>query len=232
MKRFWKEVTVAREDGAWGVRLDGRPLRTPARLLLTVPGESLAEAMAAEWDETGETVDPRAMPLTGLANAAIDRVAPDPAAFASGLGRYAEGDLACYRAEGPRELAERQEESWDALLAWARRRFDVDFTTTCNVLHVDQPDATVQRLAHAVAVLDPFRLAGLSPLVTIGGSLIAALAVLEGALTPEQAWEAVTIDEQWQLEQWGSDAEAELALDNRRREFFAAARFLELLDDG
>ena len=170
------------------------------------------------------------MPLTGLANAAIDRVAPEKDAFAAGLGRYAEADLAAYRAEGPRELVDRQEASWDALLAWARRRFDVDFVTTSGLMHVAQPPATVERLAHAVAALDPFRLAGLSPLVTIGGSLVAALAVLEKALTPEQAWDAVSIDERWQMEQWGADAEAEQALENRGRDFFAAARFLELLD--
>ena len=230
MKRFWKEVTVEREEGGWSIRLDGRPVKTPARAPLVVPGEALAEAIADEWRSVGETIDPRAMPLTGLANAAIDRVAPEPRAFAEGLARYAEADLACYRAEGPRELAARQERSWDELLAWARRRYDVDFVTTCGLIHVAQPDPTVERLAHAVAALDPFRLAGLSPLVTVGGSLVAALAVVEKALTPEQAWDAVSIDDRWQLEQWGSDAEAETALENRSRDFFAAARFLVLLN--
>jgi chaperone required for assembly of F1-ATPase len=230
MKRFWKEVAVEREDGGWGIRLDGRPVRTPARAPLMVPSEALAQAVAEEWRSVAETIDPRAMPLTGLANAAIDRVAPDRQAFAEGLARYAEADLACYRAEGPRELVARQEASWDALLGWARRRYDVDFTTTSGLMHIAQPPATVERLAHAVAALDAFRLAGLSPLVTIGGSLIAGLAVLEKALTPEQAWDAVSVDERWQLEQWGADAEAEAALENRRRDFFAAARLLELLD--
>jgi chaperone required for assembly of F1-ATPase len=230
MKRFWKEVAVEREDGGWGIRLDGRPVRTPARAPLTVPCEELAEAIADEWRSVGDKIDPRAMPLTGLANAAIDRVAPDRRAFADGLARYAETDLACYRAEGPRTLASRQEESWDALLGWARRRYDVDFATTTGVTHVTQPEATVERLAHAVAALEAFHLAALSPMVTIGGSLVAGLAVLEKALTAEQAWDAVTIDDRWQLEQWGADTEAEKALENRRRDFLAAARFLELLD--
>jgi chaperone required for assembly of F1-ATPase len=230
VKRFWKEVAVESEDGGWSVRLDGRPVRTPARAALAVPTRALAEALAEEWRSLGDKIDPRVMPLTGLANAAIDRVAPDPRAFADGLARYAEADLACYRAEGPRGLVERQERSWDKLLGWARRRYDVDFATTCGLMHVAQPDATVERLGHAVAALDPFRLAALSPLVTIGGSLIAALAVVETALTPDQAWEAVSIDERWQLEQWGSDEEAEAALENRRRDFLAAASFLELLD--
>jgi chaperone required for assembly of F1-ATPase len=170
------------------------------------------------------------MPLTGLANAAIDRVAPERQAFANGIARYAEADLACYRADGPRALVQRQEEQWDKLLLWARRRYDVDFATTSRLTHVVQPAATVERLSHAVAALDPFRLAGLSPLVTIGGSLVAALAVLEKAISPDRAWEAVSLDEQWQLEQWGSDAEAEAALENRRRDFMAAARFLDFLD--
>ena len=230
MKRFWKEVAVVEEDGDFAILLDGRPVKTPARASFAVPTESLAEAVADEWRSVGETIEPRAMPLTGLANAAIDRVAPDRTAFATGLARYAEADLACYRAEGPRPLVERQAESWDALLAWARRRYDVDFSTTAGVLHVPQPPATVERLSHAVAALDAHRLAGLSPLVTIGGSLIAALAVHEKWLTAQQGWEAVTVDDRWQLEQWGADAEAEMALENRRRDFEAAAHFLELLD--
>ena len=230
MKRFWKDVTVEREDGEWGIRLDGRAVKTPARVALAVPTERLAGAIAEEWRSVADTIDPRAMPLTGLANAALDRVAADRRAFADGLARYAEADLACYRAEGPQGLIDRQENSWDELLRWGRRRYDVDFATTTGLTHVTQPAATVERLAHEVSALDAFRLAGLSPLVTIGGSLVGALAVLEKAMTPEQVWEAVSLDDQWQLERWGSDAEAEAALENRRRDFLAAARFLELLD--
>ena len=230
MKRFWTTAEAVAEDGGWGVRLDERPLKTPGRAALRVPTEALAKAIADEWASAGSTVEPREMPLTGLANAGVDRVFPDRVAFAAGLARYAEADLACYRAEGPETLAKRQQQSWDSLLGWARRRFDVDFAVTTGIVHVAQPKPTVDRLAHEVAALDAFRLAGLSPLVTIGGSLIAALAVLEGALTPDEAWAAVSIDECWQIEKWGADAEAELALANRRRDFLAAARFLELLD--
>ena len=229
MKRFWKSVAVEREDGGWTVKLDGNPLRTPARAPLVVPTEALGEAIAQEWRSVAEEIDPRAMPLTGLANAAIDRVAPDRQAFAGGLARYAEADLACYRSDWPPELVSRQAKSWDELLAWGRRRYDVDFSTTSGLIHVPQPQATVERLSHAVAELDAFHLAGLSPLVTTGGSLIAGLAVLEQAISPDAAWQAVSIDDRWQLEQWGSDAEAEAALENRRRDFFAAARFVDLL---
>jgi len=230
MKRFWTDVEVKAEDGAWGVRLDGRPIRTPARATLTVPSEALARAIAEEWRSVRDDVDPRAMPLTGTANAAIDRVEPEGQGFAGGLARYAEADLACYRSERPPGLVEQQSKAWDPLLAWARRRYDVDFATTTGLLHVRQPQATIERLAHAVAALDSYRLAALSPLVTIGGSLIAALAVLEKAISAEEAWNSVSIDERWQLEHWDSDFDAELALENRKEDFFAAARFLNLLE--
>ena len=230
MKRFWTAANAVEREGGWGVELDGKPLRTPARESLNVPTRALAEAIAEEWNSVDGEIDPRAMPLTGLANAAIDRVQPDKAAFAANLARYAEADLACYRAEGPQGLIERQAKEWDALLGWGQRRFDVDFKTTGGIVHVAQPPATIDRLTHAVSMLDPFRLAGLSPLVTIGGSLLAGLGVLEDAFSPEQAWDAVSVDDRWQLEQWGPDAEAEAALDARRHDFLAAARFLELLN--
>lgn len=217
-------------DSAWTIHLDGRPVRTPAREPLLLPTQQLAEAIADEWRNVGEIVDPKAMPLTGLAHAAIDFVRPNPERFARDLGKYAEGDLTCYRAEGPAALVDRQEESWGALLAWVRRRFDVDFCTTQGLLHVAQPEFTIERLRSALLSLDTFQLAGMSPLVTIGGSLIAALAVLETAVSPAEAWSAVSIDDRWQLEQWGSDAEAETALENRERDFMSAARFLALLD--
>jgi len=231
VKRFWKEVSVVPEEGGGcAIQLDGRPLRTPARAPLRIPSEGLARAIAEEWRSVDTDVDPRSMPLTGLANAAIDRVEPERQAFAGGLARYGEADLACYRSDWPPDLVSRQAENWDELLAWGRRRYDVDFSTTSGLLHVPQPQATVERLAQAVAELDSYHLAGLSPLVTIGGSLLAALAVLEKAMAPAEAWNAVSVDDRWQLEQWGDDSEAVAALENRERDFLAAARFLELLD--
>ena len=230
MKRFWTSVDIREDTRGWGVDLDGKPVRTPARVALVVPAKALVEAIAAEWRAATDEIDPRAMVITGLANAAIDRVAPDKAAFAVGLSGYAEADLACYRSEWPPQLVDLQAQSWDPLLAWGRRRFDVDFSTTSGLIHIPQPPATVERLAHEVAMLDAFHLAGLSPLVTVGGSLLAALAVLEKAIEPDAGWQAVSIDDRWQLEQWGEDHDARLALDNREHDFLAAARFLKLLD--
>ena len=230
VKRFWTTVELAEVEGGYAILLDARPVKTPARERLILPTEALAEASATEWRDCGEEIEPRAMPLTGLANAAIDRVAPDPEAYAAELARYAEADQFCYRADGPASLVERQAESWDPLLAWARRRFDVDFAIGTGIVHIAQPEATVKRLAAALSALDPFRLAAMSPLITIGGSLIAALALVEGAYPAEALWEAVSLDERWQLKKWGSDAEAEAALALRRADYMAAARFVALLD--
>ena len=229
MKRFWRAASVEEQGAGFTILLDARPVKTPARVALALPTRRLAEAIAAEWDAQKDTVDPRAMALTGLANAAIDRVAPDPATFAAGLAQFGASDLLYYRAERPRRLVDLQAAAWDPLLDWARRRFDIDFVLGSGVMPVDQPDATVRALGHAVATYEPFRLAALSPLVTVGGSLIAALALAEGVVARDVAWTAVTIDEQFQLDEWGNDAEAEKALATRREDFEAGARLLELL---
>jgi chaperone required for assembly of F1-ATPase len=229
VKRFYKEVSARPAAGGWEIRLDDRPVRTPARAALALPTERLAEAVAEEWRAQGDKVDPRSMPITGLANAAIDRVATDPAAFARNLAQYGESDLLCYRADGPEALVRRQAEAWDPLLAWGRRRFDIDFEIITGVIHRPQPPRTVEQLGRAIAARPAFRLTALSPLVTISGSLVIALALDEEAIDLDTAWAAATVDEAWQTEKWGEDAEAEARLKARREEFDAAYRFLGLL---
>ena len=225
MKRFWTDVSV---DAERGVRLDGKPVRTPGRLPLVLPNAALAEAVADEWRSVAGEIDPRAMPLTGLANAAIERIPADPALFAANLAAYAESDLLCYRADAPPELVARQAAAWDPPLAWATQRYDVHFGIAIGVMHQPQPDATIERLAVAVAARDPFELAGLSPVVTITGSLVLGLALIERAMDAEAIWAAANLEEDWQAEQWGEDALAVQAREARRREFDAAARFIGL----
>lgn len=229
MKRFWKDAAAIPVAGGHDIHLDGKPVRTPGRVPLTLPSPALAEAVADEWRQVGETIDPRAMPLTGLSNAAIDRIAPDPAAFAAGLAKYGESDLLCYRADHPLKLQLRQQAAWDPLLDWARTRYGIDPVTTTGVMHRAQSPETVTKLADAVAALSPFQLAALSPLVTVTGSLISALALVEGAATPEDIWAAANLDEDWQAEHWGEDDLARKARAARRADFDAGARFLSLL---
>jgi chaperone required for assembly of F1-ATPase len=228
VKRFYRYAGVG-GGGGGRILLDGRPVKTPGRRDLAAPTAALAEAIADEWNAQDDVVDPLAMPLTGLANAAIDRIAPDAAAFARGLAAYGEADLLCYRVEGPAPLAARQAELWDPILAWAQQRYEIVLELALGIIHMPQPPETLARLAAAVAARDPFRLAGLSPLVTISGSLLIALALAEGAISLDQAWAAATLDEQWQAAQWGEDGKAAAALADRRRDFAAAARFLALL---
>jgi chaperone required for assembly of F1-ATPase len=227
MKRFWKDVTVVGEDGGWGIALDGRPVRTPGRVPLSLPTRALADAVADEWRAVGDTIDPRAMPMTGLANAAIDRIAPDPRAFAAGLAAYGASDLLYYRADEPDLLVARQAAHWNPTLDWARGRFDVAFVQAAGVMPVTQPPATVARLAEATAALDAWTLAPLSPIVTITGSLVLALALVERAIAPDAAWDAASVDEDWQAELWGEDYLAAEARAARRADFDAAIRFLD-----
>ncbi|RJF93912.1 ATP12 family chaperone protein [Sphingomonas cavernae] len=229
MKRFYKQASVIDAEGGFGIVLDGRPVRTPGRAALTVPTRALADAITCEWMEQGDDIDPRVMRFTGLSNAAIDRIAPDASGFAAGLSIYGESDLLCYRAEGPAPLVARQTDAWDPLLDWAANRYDIVFAVATGIIHTPQPAATLERLAAATRARSAFHLAGLSPLVTITGSLVAALALAEGAVSADAVWQAVTVDERWQAEQWGEDALALQAQEARRAEFMAAARFLALL---
>ncbi|MBS0480077.1 MAG: ATPase [Proteobacteria bacterium] len=225
MKRFWKDVTV---DAERGVRLDGKPVRTPGRLPLVLPTDAMAEAVAEEWRTVEGDIDPRAMPFTGLANAAIERIPADPALFAANLAAYAESDLLCYRADAPPELVARQNALWNPPLDWAEGRYDVQFELATGIIHQPQPDATIEKLAVAVTMRDAFELAGLSPIVTITGSLVLGLALIEGAMDAGAVWTAANVDEDWQFERWGEDAPAAQSREARRAEFDAATRFLHL----
>ncbi len=228
MKRFYKDATVT-GDGPFGVALDGRPLRTPARVPLAVPTRSLAEAIAGEWQAQGEKIDPRSLPLSGFANAAIDRVAADHAGFAKRLATYAESELIAYRADGPASLLAAQATAWDPWVEWLARRYDVGLTITTGIMHVAQPPAALTRLHAAFAAFTPFQLAPLDPIVTITGSAVLALAVAEGEIEAQAAYDIAHVDALWQEQQWGRDPLAEKAEAERRADLDAAIRCLRLL---
>jgi chaperone required for assembly of F1-ATPase len=227
MKRFYTSVSVT-ADG--GIALDNRIVKTPAKVPLLLPNAALAEAVADEWRAQEDVVNPHLMPFTGLANAAIDRVAPDMPAFALGLAAYAESELLCYRAAEPPALVARQDAVWNPVLDWARGRFDISFTLVTGIMHQAQPDRMLSRLAQAVATYDAWALAPLNPIITISGSLVVALAVAEGHMAPDAAFDAAHLDELWQAEQWGEDDFALEARALHRRDFLSACHFLNLLD--
>lgn len=228
MKRFWTDATTVARTGGVAIQLDGRPVRTPRGNGLILPNPGLAAAVAAEWQAVEGEVRPHAMPLTGLANAAIDIVAEDAPGFAEGLARYAASDLLCYRAQHPAPLVQRQRDQWDPLVRWAERRFDILFAVTAGIVPVGQPAATLARLREAFAAYPIFALAALWPLVSLSGSAIIPLAMAEGALDCADGWAAAILDETFQAEQWGEDALAAASRADRRHQFEAAARFLAL----
>lgn len=229
MKRFWTDAAVAEDAAGFAIQLDGRPVRTPARAPLVVPTRALADAIAAEWQAQGTEIDPRSMPMTGLANAAIDHAATDPAAFAATLAPFAETDLLCYRDDRDLDLAAEQAVAWNPLLAAAEARFVVEFTLAKGVMHVAQPPATIAALQAALHALPPFRLAAMAPLVTISGSLVAALAVESGTHEAHELWPIICLDQLYQERRWGSDAQAQTQRAAHERDWLGAARFLSLI---
>lgn len=229
MRRFWKQVTVAPADQGFQIALDGRPVRTPRRQPLLAPNERLAHAIAGEWRAVEDEIRAADMPLTGLANATVDHVLPDPSAFAGQLAIHAESDLLCYRAEHPQALVSRQAEAWDPPLAAIERRLDVRFHRTAGISWIAQPPETLARVRAAFVGLSPWRLTPMQPLVTITGSAVLALAVAENLLDADAALMASMVDELWQAEQWGMDTEATAARDARARQFRHAIAFLRLV---
>ena len=227
-KRFYKDVAVEPAGERYAILLDGRRVNTPARQPLLLPTERLAEAIAEEWRAQGETIDPASMPLTGFANAVIDRIAGNRREFENAIAAYGDTDLLYYRTADPEGLLERQRAVWDPPLEWARRRYDVDFQLQNGVMHVPQAAETLDRLAAAVASRGDFALVSFAQTVPLSGSLVLMLAADEGAVGPEEAWQASLVDEFWQAELWGEDVLAGQARAARKADYDAAWRFRDL----
>lgn len=223
-RRFYDAVAVAEVAGGFGLLLDGKPVRTPARRFLTAPVLALAQAVAAEWQAQAETIDPAAMPLTRLANTIIDGVADAPAAVAAEVEKYLASDLVFYRASTPAALVARQAAAWDPLLDWAKDTFGARFTPTQGLAFVAQPPEALAAIGAAFAcdegnAKDIWRLGASHVVTTLTGSALIALALARGRLPAEEAWAVAHVDEDWNMDQWGRD---EPALERR------AARFAEM----
>lgn len=228
-KRFYTEAGIAEAEDGYRLVLDGRPAHTPARRRLAVPQAALAAALAEEWGAQEEFIDPARMPLTRLVNSALDGVAERREAVIDDLSAYAGTDLVVYRAGDPARLVAAQAAAWDPVLDWAREALRARFILSEGVMHVTQPAESVAALRRAIEAVDtPTALAGLHSMTTLTGSLLIALAVLHGRLTPQEGWAAAHVDETFQAEVWGHDAEADERLAKRRAEFEAAARVAAL----
>jgi chaperone required for assembly of F1-ATPase len=228
MKRFYREVTVGQAEGGWRVLLDGRGIKTAAGQPQLLPAEGLAAALAAEWASQGEEIDAAAFVLRDLADFAIDIAGPQRGATVAALLRYAETDTLCYRAEPDEPLHARQAEVWEPLLKTAEARWDVHFARVSGVIHHAQPAATLHRLAAVLEAQDPFALAALNTLASLAASLVVGLAALEPQADPAALWQAAELEEMWQAELWGQDAEAQARHARRFATFNAAMEFARL----
>lgn len=229
LKRFYELVATEKAPDGHRITLDARPVLTPGRAPMCVPTQALAQAIAQEWAEQGEKVEPETMPLTRIAATALDRAGPERPAVTHAIVGYAATDLLCYRAESPSTLAQRQAAAWQPLLDWAALQFDAPLKITQGVLPVAQGQASLDALRKAIDALDDFQLAALSTATAAAGSLVIGLALAHGRLTAAQAYAASQIDETFQAEQWGVDEQAQMAREGLAADIDAAGRFFALL---
>lgn len=228
-RRFWSTVTVTDAEDGFGISLDARAVKTPAKRALLLPSRALAEAVAAEWEAQEDRIDPQAMPFTRTANAALDKVAVQHAEVAEMLAAYGDSDLLCYRAEQPAALVARQDALWNPLLDWAGGALDARLQARAGVMHVPQDPQALAGLTARVHSLSAFELAAFHDLVSLSGSLILAFAATQNVQTIEALWDISRLDEAWQAEQWGADEDAEAAAAVKQAAFMHAKTVFDLL---
>lgn len=227
-KRFYRSADVAAEGEGFAVTLDGKPVRTPARRLLAAPTRALAQALAAEWQAQDEAIDPARMPLTRLANSIIDGVTEAREPVREEVAKFLASDLLFYRADGPEGLIEHQAQAWDPVVQWAASALGARFIMVEGVVFAAQPQKALDAAARAIPA-SPWRLGAVYSATTLMGSALLALALAHGALSPDAAWRAAHVDEDWQMQQWGADSLAMERRQHRHAELTAAATVLELV---
>lgn len=226
-RRFWKEVTVDTTGDGYTVRLDQRQVMTPSKAPLSVPTETMARRIAAEWDAQEGTIDPLTMPWTRSANSAIEKVSAQADEVRSHLAGYADTDLLLYRAAGPEALADLQRKGWDPILDWLQNRFGVRLSLTEGVMPIKQDETALDVLKATLESMSNFRLTGFHDMVSLTGSFSLALAVAEQHVTPERGWALSRIDEDWQIAQWGEDEEAKSHAEFKKSAFLHATEFFD-----
>lgn len=229
-RRFYETVSVRTETDGYALHLDHRPAQTPAKTPLVLPTRRLADAVAAEWSAQVEKIDVATMPLTRLSNTAIDGVAIRMEPVRADIVNYAGSDLLCYRAEHPEGLVDHQRRAWDPVLDWAHETFGVRLKTAIGVMPVTQAEDDLARLKGALADEPPFALTAIHIMTSLTGSALLALAVRHRRLDAASAWTAAHVDEDWQIAQWGEDAEAQARRSLRWQEMAAAAEVLDNLE--
>ncbi|HLY06797.1 MAG TPA: ATP12 family protein [Rhizomicrobium sp.] len=228
-KRSYKTATAAASGENFEILLDEIPARigtTPLRL----PTRALADAIAQEWREQGEVLDPERMRLTGLAGSALTKVSTQRGAVIEHVLGYGRNELLCYRAAEPPELIARQNEQWDVLLEWAHLRRGIRFVADSGISFIEQPVDALLRMQEIVSDCDNFELAALDAAATLASSFVVALALVEGHINAEEAFAVSHLDELFQAQKWGRDANAELRRARILTGLKAVERFVSLID--
>ncbi|MDA0991737.1 MAG: ATPase [Verrucomicrobia bacterium] len=232
MKRFYDKVEICQEVKGYFITLDGKNIRTPSRQILKLSTQPLAQAIADEWREQIDEIRPAGMPLTQLANTAIDQTRPHRTRVIEQVAAYAQTDLLCYRAAMPPDLAEQQAASWQPLLDWCKAEYDSDLAVTTDLAPLEQSKKSLLGIYIAVAQLDDFCLTGLSAATAASGSVIIGLALLRRRLDPDEACSLAQLDEQYQSNRWGEDPDATVQRDSVRRAISVAASFMAMSQAG
>ena len=228
MKRFYKDVTTAGSELGWSISLDGRPIKTQGGRPQVIPTQDLAEAMAEEWRGQGEKIDPATFPFRDMADYAIDVVSRDKTSVVEKLLGYAETDTLCFRADPEEALFRRQQEVWEPIVARVENREGVTFHRISGILHRAQAAETIGLLNAGLQPLDPFTIAALEQTTSLSASLCIGLESIREEADGENLWDAANLEEDWQAELWGIDAEAQQRRDKRKRDFLRAMAFARL----
>ncbi|GAB4537241.1 MAG: ATP12 family chaperone protein [Roseibium sp.] len=225
-KRFYKEASHAAVDGGFAIHLDGRPVKTPGKALLVLPSEALGAAVASEWAAQEKEINPAAMPLTRIANSAQDAVSFRFDEVADDVTKFAGNDALCYRADDPDSLVETQRHLWDPVVDWVGTLLGGRFVLIEGIIHAPQPETLLAAYRARIATETPLRLAALHTVTSLTGSALLALALKEGRLDADAVWTAAHVEEDFNIERWGEDAEAKQIRAYKRKEFDAAALIL------
>jgi chaperone required for assembly of F1-ATPase len=225
VKRFYREASAVEGPDGWHVALDGRQVRTQGGHVLVLPNRALADLLAEEWNAQGEEIDPRSFRHRDMADYALDVVSDDPAAAVTALLRYAETDTLCYRADPDEPLWKRQQAVWEPLVCVCEAREGIRLQRVSGVMHRPQDEAALARLRDRLEALDYLTLAALTTLASLSASLVVGLATLEPDADGEALWDAANLEEDWQVELWGRDQEAQERREKRKGDFLAALLF-------
>ncbi len=225
-KRFYKQVSISDDNR---VLLDDRVVKTPMKAALALPNRALAEAVAREWSDQVDQINPAQMRITKLANTAIDRVATERMKMLGEIVQYSGSDLVCYRALSPERLVRRQAEFWDPVITFVNVRLGASFKATTGVVHSQQDAETLLLFGKHVESLDPFKLVAFHHAMAQTGSALLTCMMLEHAIDQDAAWHVAMLDEEYQSEEWGRDDEADIRRANQKAEFDAAVKFAGLV---